>query len=217
MILTDRDRRLVYDGLSQVISDEKALNNLLANFAIRESDEPASKHYIDARISEAQLDIGGVRSELAETEARLVLHMSEQFNGLRDDLRAEMRIGDQALREEITELRAELKGDIAELRAELKGDISDLRAELKGDIAELRTELKGDIAELRAELKGDISGLEAGFTGLRTELKGDISDLRAELKGDIAELRAEIKALTHKMYGGLLVVCAAIIGSQAFF
>ena len=45
-----------------------------------------------------------------------------------------------------------------------KNDISELRAELKGDIAELRTELKGDIAELRAETIGGMKDLELRIT-----------------------------------------------------
>ena len=45
------------------------------------------------------------------------------------------------------------KEDLADLRTELKQDIAELRAELKQDIADLRTELTRGAAELRATLR----------------------------------------------------------------
>ncbi|MBS9781658.1 MAG: hypothetical protein KGV56_04115 [Gammaproteobacteria bacterium] len=54
-----------------------------------------------------------------------------------------------ATREELREVRDELKGDINELRAELKGDNNSLRTELKGEMNELRSELR----EFRKEVK----------------------------------------------------------------
>jgi DNA anti-recombination protein RmuC len=70
-------------------------------------------------------------------------------------------MSDLAEKNDVAELRSELKQDIADLRAELNQDIAELRSELKQDIAELRSELKQDIAELRSELKQDIVGLKA--------------------------------------------------------
>ncbi len=70
-------------------------------------------------------------------------------------------MSDLAKKNDVAELRSELKQDIADLRAELNQDIAELRSELKQDIAELRSELKQDIAELRSELKQDIVGLKA--------------------------------------------------------
>ena len=70
-------------------------------------------------------------------------------------------MSDLAEKNDVAELRSELKQDIGELRSELKQDIAKLRSELKQDIGELRSELKQDIAELRSELKQDIVGLKA--------------------------------------------------------
>jgi uncharacterized coiled-coil DUF342 family protein len=70
-------------------------------------------------------------------------------------------MSDLAEKNDVAELRSELKQDIADLRSELNQDIAELRSELKQDIAELRSELKQDIAELRSELKQDIVGLKA--------------------------------------------------------
>ena len=49
------------------------------------------------------------------------------------------------------------KDDVANLRSEVKADIADLRSEMKEEIAKLRTEM----IELKAELKGDIADLKA--------------------------------------------------------
>jgi uncharacterized coiled-coil DUF342 family protein len=70
-------------------------------------------------------------------------------------------MSDLAEKNDVAELRSELKQDIADLRSELNQNIAELRSELKQDIAELRSELKQDIAELRSELKQDIVGLKA--------------------------------------------------------
>ncbi|MBS9781657.1 MAG: DUF1640 domain-containing protein [Gammaproteobacteria bacterium] len=74
--------------------------------------------------------------------------------------------------------------ELREVRDELKGDINDLHTEIQS----VRTELKGDINELRTEIQS-----------VRTELKGDINELRTELKGENAELRGEIKEFRKEM------------------
>ena len=53
------------------------------------------------------------------------------------------------------------KNDIAELRSELRQDIVDVRSEFKREIAEFRSEFKREIVELRSELKQDIVGMKA--------------------------------------------------------
>ena len=75
-----------------------------------------------------------------------------------------------ATKEDLAELRTELKADIAELRAEVKVDITELRTEVKADITELRTEVKADIAELRTEVKADIASLRTELEKVRADL-----------------------------------------------
>jgi DNA repair exonuclease SbcCD ATPase subunit len=83
-----------------------------------------------------------------------------------------------------------------------KQDLQQLRQELKGEIAQLRQELKEEIAQLREELGGDITATKQDFQRLRQELREEISQLRQEmtqvrqeLKGEIAQLREEIGIL----------------------
>jgi len=91
-----------------------------------------------------------------------------------------------ATREELQEVKKELKIEMLDMKNELKQDISGLRSELKNDMTSLKTELKKDILGLRSELKNDM-------TSLKTELKKDISNLRSELKNDMTSLKTELK------------------------
>ncbi|MCX8502291.1 MAG: hypothetical protein ORO03_11500, partial [Alphaproteobacteria bacterium] len=87
-----------------------------------------------------------IRAGFSQDQA-LVLHDYLQDRALQDyrnlasssDLKvlgSELRLETANLRQEMTELHADVKQDIAEVRLE----VSDLRTELKQDIADLRTE-----------------------------------------------------------------------------
>ncbi len=84
----------------------------------------------------------------------------------------------EALRQEITGLKQELKADIKGLKQELRQEfgkeletgINGLRQELKADIEALRQEIKADSRELRAEFRTELKwikwaiGANLGFT-----------------------------------------------------
>ena len=55
------------------------------------------------------------------------------------------------------------KQDMAELKSELK-------SEFKQDIAELKSEFKQDIAELKSEFKQDVAGIKQNMAELKTDL-----------------------------------------------
>jgi flagellar biosynthesis GTPase FlhF len=61
-----------------------------------------------------------------------------------------------------------------------KQDLQQLRQELKGEMAQLRQEMKEEIAQLREELRGDITATKQDFQQLRRELREEISQLREE-------------------------------------
>ncbi len=88
------------------------------------------------------------------------------------------------------------KEDIANLRSELKEDI----AHLDGRIKDLRSELKEDIAHLDGKIETQGERLEGKIKDLRSELKEDIADLRGEMK----ELRTELRYI--KWIGGAILV-----------
>jgi uncharacterized protein involved in exopolysaccharide biosynthesis len=82
---------------------------------------------------------------------------------------------DVATKQDLQQIRQELKGEIAQLREELRGDITatkqniqQLRQELRGEIAQLRQELRGEIAQLRREMNTNFRwtiGLIIGIWG----------------------------------------------------
>jgi uncharacterized protein involved in exopolysaccharide biosynthesis len=92
-------------------------------------------------------------------------------------------IADVATKQDLQQLRQELREEISQLRQEMRGeitatkqDIQQLRQELKGEMAQLRQEMKEEIAQLREELRGghnsDKTRLPATKTGVE---RGDIA------------------------------------------
>ncbi len=64
MPLTDRDRSVLYQGLSAAIGDEQAVEAMLSHFPVRDADEPVTTAHFDAQL--ARIDV-----RFAEMETRL--------------------------------------------------------------------------------------------------------------------------------------------------
>ena len=86
-------------------------------------------------------------------------------------------ITDVATKQDLQQLRQELKGEIAQLRQEMKEEISQLRQEM----TQVRQELKGEIAQLREETKGEIAQLREEIGILRQHVDSEISQLRRDM------------------------------------
>jgi predicted nucleic acid-binding Zn-ribbon protein len=86
-------------------------------------------------------------------------------------------LADVATKQDLQQLRQELKGEMAQLRQEMKEEIAQLRMELRGDI----TATKQDFQQLRRELREEILQLREEMTQVRQELKGEIAQLREEI------------------------------------
>jgi hypothetical protein len=69
--MTERSRSALYRGLSDLIEDEEAVGEMLSYFPARDADEPASKDFIDARLS--QMD-----ARLSAMETRLMAEIHAQ-------------------------------------------------------------------------------------------------------------------------------------------
>jgi uncharacterized protein involved in exopolysaccharide biosynthesis len=128
-------------------------------------------------------------------------HDSRSFEDDLSSVKADLAVirSNYATKEDLQELRIELKGEIHALQTELKGDIQALRTELKGDVQALRTELKTEIGGLGAELRADISGLRI-----------EIEKLRTEMQAMRADFHKALHAQTWKMYGFGVVMVAAV-------
>ena len=88
---------------------------------------------------------------------------------------------------------AATKDDVRDLRLEVK----DTRSELKAEIADCRSDLKADFAQLRDETKSESA-----------ELKREV----ARLGREVAEARGDVKSLKAQMYRLLLVQATVIVG-----
>jgi flagellar biosynthesis GTPase FlhF len=80
-----------------------------------------------------------------------------------------------------------------------KQDLQQLRQELRGEMAQLRQEMKEEIAQLREELRGDITATKQDFQQLRRELREEISQLREEIGILRQHVDSEISQLRRDM------------------
>jgi flagellar biosynthesis GTPase FlhF len=80
-----------------------------------------------------------------------------------------------------------------------KQDLQQLRQELRGEMAQLRQEMKEEIARLREELRGDITATKQDFQQLRRELREEISQLREEIGILRQHVDSEISQLRRDM------------------
>jgi DNA repair exonuclease SbcCD ATPase subunit len=93
-----------------------------------------------------------------------------------------------------------------------KQDLQQLRQELKGEIAQLRQEMKEEIAQLREELRGDITATKQDFQQLRQELKEEIAQLRQEIGLLRQHVDSEISQLRRDMNTNFRWTVGLIIG-----
>jgi predicted nucleic acid-binding Zn-ribbon protein len=89
--------------------------------------------------------------------------------------------------------------DLQQIRQELKGEMAQLRQEMKGEMVQLRQEMKEEIAQLREELRGDITATKQDFQQLRRELREEISQLREEIGILRQHVDSEISQLRRDM------------------
>jgi predicted nuclease with TOPRIM domain len=107
-------------------------------------------------------------------------------------------LGNVATKEDVRDVRVDLR----DLRSELKSDFDGLRSELKTEVDGLRSELKADIGQLREEstaMRGDVAQLGQGMADLRREM----SEIRLQVRGH---------ATKAQMYRLLLVQATVIVG-----
>jgi flagellar biosynthesis GTPase FlhF len=80
-----------------------------------------------------------------------------------------------------------------------KQDLQQLRQELKVEMAQLRQEMKEEIVQLLEELRGDITATKQDFQQLRRELREEISQLREEIGILRQHVDSEISQLRRDM------------------
>lgn len=122
-----------------------------------------------------------------------------------DSLMYAKKLEEAGLTREQAEAHVQMLTDVVNSNLATRQDLKDLRGDLRADIARVRTELKTEIAQVRTELKTEIAEV-------RTELKAEIADLRNELRAETAGLHAEMRALEYRMTIKLGTIVSLAIG-----
>jgi DNA repair exonuclease SbcCD ATPase subunit len=97
-------------------------------------------------------------------------------------------LADVATKQDIQQMRQELKGEMAQLRQELREEISQLREETKEEIAQLRQHVDGEISKLR----GDIAQLRQHIDSETSQLRQEIAQMRQHVDSEISQLRRDM-------------------------
>lgn len=125
--------------------------------------------------------------------------------------RIDAELQHKADKEDVAELRGELKRVETELRSEIQRVETELRGEIQrveGEVKRAETELRGEIQRVETGLRGEIRRLEAEIerralqetvVHLEGELRRVEAELRSEIKRVETELRAEIASVRREM------------------
>jgi DNA repair exonuclease SbcCD ATPase subunit len=97
-------------------------------------------------------------------------------------------LADVATKQDIQQMRQELKGEMAQLRQELREEISQLREETKEEIAQLRQHVDGEISKLR----GEIAQLRQHVDSETSQLRQEIAQMRQHIDSEISQLRRDM-------------------------
>lgn len=79
MALTQRSRTALYQGLTQLIQDDQAVEEMLSYFPSRDVEEPVTKEFVRAEIAEVRAEMAELRAEMAEMRADLHTEMHAGF------------------------------------------------------------------------------------------------------------------------------------------
>jgi len=97
-------------------------------------------------------------------------------------------LADVATKQDLQQLRQELKGEMAQLRQELREEISQLREETKKEIDQLRQHVDGEISKLR----GEVAQLRQHVDSEISQLRQEIAQMRQHVDSEISQLRRDM-------------------------
>ena len=89
MSLSQRSRTALYLGLTEVVADEEAVEEMLSHFPSRDLDEPVTKEFHRAEVADIRVEMADIRVEISGLRGELHTEVS--------GLRAEMHQGFQRL------------------------------------------------------------------------------------------------------------------------
>lgn len=105
--------------------------------------------------------------------------------------------GSAATREDVRDLRVEMRTEFRDIRVEFKAEIEGFRSEFREEIASCRSDLKAEIGQLRGE---------------SVEMRSEIARLSRKTAEARLEARGNVKGMKAQMYRLLLVQATVIVG-----
>lgn len=133
---------------------------------------------------------------LRENNEAIFQYFEKEIHGVRDEIgevRTELKEEIQSVRQEISDVRTELKEEIQSVRTELKEEIQGVRTEMQDNVAQLRVEIKEEGERSRNEIRAYIEQtvikrLDSLFDGYLTirerndALREEVDTLRIRLE-----------------------------------
>ncbi|MBW3668031.1 MAG: hypothetical protein KY443_02345 [Actinobacteria bacterium] len=97
-----------------------------------------------------------------------------------------------ATKQDLRELRSDMRAEFAEFRGEMRTDFEEFRGEVRAEFEEFRGEVRAELAVFRGEVRTD-------FQEFRGEMCKDFQDFRGEVSAEFAEFRGEMLTELHKL------------------
>lgn len=147
MTLSERNRRILFEQLSDVVGDQEAVGEMLSNFPDDDDDRPATRRDLDDLRAELHTDAAGFRSEIRSDFERLETRfdgLETRFDGL------ETRFGEVDSRLDGVDSRLiDLRTDMLVGFADLRTEAADRETRMMGFVhAEVQTATRWTIGFL---------------------------------------------------------------------
>ncbi|MCY4376512.1 MAG: hypothetical protein OXC31_22365 [Spirochaetaceae bacterium] len=104
----------------------------------------------------------------------------------------------RGVRQEVRDLRNEMKGEMNALRSELKGDMETLGNEQRGGMKALASSLRDGMKALEGSLRDEMKALESR---LRDEMQAGFKELTARL-ANIGDRLSKVEGIIEGMFWG---------------
>ncbi len=71
MALTEKSRSALYQGLTRIV-DEEAVQEMMSFFPARDVEEPVTKEFLRAEMSDLRAELSEFKAELAAAQVRII-------------------------------------------------------------------------------------------------------------------------------------------------
>lgn len=88
MALTEKSRSALYLGLTELIADEQAVQEMLSYFPARDVEEPVTKDFLRAEMAVLRAEMAELRTEMAEFRTEMRTDMADFRTEMERNLRS---------------------------------------------------------------------------------------------------------------------------------